>query len=46
MEEAQFEINQYHILSKLGEGGYSKVYLARNQDNDQLVALKVAKYTM
>ena len=36
--------NQYEILSSLGEGNTSKVYMARNiEDPKKIVALKLLK---
>ena len=34
-------INQYSIVRKLGEGAYSKVQLCRNEENNQLYAIKL-----
>lgn len=34
------QVNQYLILSKLGEGSYSKVYLAQDQNTKKYYALK------
>lgn len=33
--------NRYHILHKLGYGGFSTVWLARDRARDQLVSLKI-----
>lgn len=34
-------ISNYKLLEKIGKGGYGEVYLARNENTNQLVALKV-----
>jgi serine/threonine protein kinase len=39
------DIYQYHIQSKLGEGGFGIVYLARHKGLDKLMALKLLPVT-
>ncbi|KAF4952574.1 hypothetical protein FGADI_6645 [Fusarium gaditjirri] len=40
--EVNDKLNQrYHIVDKLGQGGYSTIWLARDQELDKYVAIKV-----
>ncbi|KZN29831.1 TOMM system kinase/cyclase fusion protein [Pseudoalteromonas luteoviolacea] len=38
--ENRFDSTQYELLYKIGEGGFGKVYKARNKNTDQTVAIK------
>ena len=33
-------MNDFQIISKLGEGAYAKVYLVKKKDTDKLYGLK------
>ncbi|EGR33922.1 protein kinase domain protein, partial [Ichthyophthirius multifiliis] len=37
----ELNLNYFEVLLQIGQGGYSKVYLAKRKDNGQFVALKV-----
>ncbi|RZM85473.1 TOMM system kinase/cyclase fusion protein [Pseudoalteromonas rubra] len=36
----RFQSTQYELIHKIGEGGFGKVYKAKNKNTDQLVAIK------
>ncbi|KZN47859.1 TOMM system kinase/cyclase fusion protein [Pseudoalteromonas luteoviolacea] len=38
--ENNFDSSQYELLHKIGEGGFGKVYKARNKNTEQTVAIK------
>jgi cell cycle protein kinase DBF2 len=36
----KLKLDQFHILTQVGQGGYGEVYLARHKESHQVVALK------
>ncbi|WP_194867052.1 TOMM system kinase/cyclase fusion protein [Pseudoalteromonas sp. PPB1] len=36
----RFQSTQYELIHKIGEGGFGKVYKAKNKNTDQIVAIK------
>ena len=36
----KLKLDQFHIITQVGQGGYGEVYLARRKDTGQVVALK------
>ena len=41
---AKIGIDDFDLLKTLGEGGFGKVYLARNKKTEKLLALKAVDY--
>ncbi|KAK4700663.1 cell cycle protein kinase DBF2, partial [Phenoliferia sp. Uapishka_3] len=39
----KLQLDQFHILVQVGQGGYGEVYLARHKETNQVVALKKMK---
>lgn len=39
----KLQLDQFHILTQVGQGGYGEVYLARHKESHQVVALKKMK---
>lgn len=36
----KLKLDQFHILTQVGQGGYGEVYLAKHKESHQVVALK------
>lgn len=36
----KLKLEQFHIITQVGQGGYGEVYLARRKDSGEVVALK------
>ncbi|GAA5938756.1 uncharacterized protein JCM15063_004860 [Sporobolomyces koalae] len=39
----KLKLDQFHIVTQVGQGGYGEVYLARHKETNQVVALKKMK---
>ncbi|GAA5876814.1 hypothetical protein JCM16303_006293 [Sporobolomyces ruberrimus] len=39
----KLQLEQFHIVTQVGQGGYGEVYLARHKETNQVVALKKMK---
>ena len=39
----KLQLDQFHIVTQVGQGGYGEVYLARHKETHQVVALKKMK---
>lgn len=39
----KLRLEQFHIVTQVGQGGYGEVYLARHKESQQVVALKKMK---
>ncbi|GAA5825776.1 hypothetical protein JCM10212_002199, partial [Sporobolomyces blumeae] len=39
----KLKLDQFHIVTQVGQGGYGEVYLARHKESNQVVALKKMK---
>jgi serine/threonine protein kinase len=39
----KLKLEQFHIVTQVGQGGYGEVYLARHKETNQVVALKKMK---
>jgi cell cycle protein kinase DBF2 len=39
----KLKLDQFHIVTQVGQGGYGEVYLARHKETHQVVALKKMK---
>lgn len=37
---AKLKVDQFHIIAKVGQGGYGEVFLARKTDSGEVCALK------
>lgn len=42
---AKLRLQNFHIITQVGQGGYGEVYLARKKDTQEVVALKKMKKT-
>ena len=36
----KLKLDQFHIITQVGQGGYGEVYLAKRKDSSEVVALK------
>jgi len=39
----KLKLDNFHIVTQVGQGGYGEVYLARHKETNQVVALKKMK---